>query len=174
MFLTQVDCLQRGFQCTSYDLNYTTLLFSLKEQVSWLTCCNESHTTKLCQYAVTKLTRGKMYIFYSNSTLSTFSTQGIWLLTLSVSQYAIAEYAPNKSVEHRTRKSIAFRCCTTAIFYVFSLLFVTVRVLACANARSAFLFLPYCCPEGLHCHLPSTMCRSELQRNAEQGGLRIQ
>lgn len=64
------------------------------------------------------------------------------MLTLSVSQYAIADYAPNKSVEHRTRKSIAFRCCTPAIIYVFSLIFATVRVavLACASARSVFLF----------------------------------
>lgn len=64
------------------------------------------------------------------------------LLTLSLSQNARADYAPNKNVEHRTRKSIAFRCCTPAIFYVFSLLFATVRVavLACANSRSAFPF----------------------------------
>jgi len=128
---------------------------------SWLTCCNVFHTAKLCQYAVTKFTRGKkIYIFYSNSTLSTFSTQGIWLLTLSVSQYVIVDYAPNKSFEDRTRKSIAFRCCTPVIFYVFSLLFATVRVdvLACANARPVFLFLPYYCPEGLYCVIYQARC----------------
>lgn len=64
------------------------------------------------------------------------------MLILSVSQYAIAVYAPNKSFEHRTWKSIAFRCCTPAIIYVFSLLLASVRVavLACASARSVFLY----------------------------------